>query len=221
MKDPRETIDFTFLKPNMTKTELHHFVGKALEENIKNIYIPLSYVKEIRRSIGPYINIGTTAGFPYGYIPLKQKLRGIKYAAKQGADWVDICLDITRANNIDHLSYEIASLHESSKGHNIKLKLIIETPYLNNEQIYTIARTADGFFGYIKTATGINNKVTLEHVKFLKQHLHHSKIKAAGGIKTLKQYNDFLDAGADIIGSSNGFKILEEYENTINSTSTK
>jgi deoxyribose-phosphate aldolase len=214
----RKNIDFTNVSPHATKPEIRKFCEDAIKNAVSTIYVQptlLEYANSILE--GEKIDIGTTSGFPYGNVPLFTKLYEIRYAASRGAKWIDACLDISsiRDENLDldqdYINLEIVTLNKRAKEEGMRLKLIIETPYLGKEEIRLISRIADDqHVDYIKTATGVGNKVKVEDVACIKSVLKNSKLKAAGGISTLQEAELFFENGADKIGSSNGFSILSE-----------
>ena len=73
---------------------------------------------------------------------------------------------------------------------------------------------ADSGADYIKTSTGFSKAgATIEDVSLLKENLHDKiKIKASGGIRTAQFAVDLVKAGADVLGTSSGIKIMKETE---------
>jgi len=211
----REHIDFTNISPYATEKEIVNFCHKAADYRVKTVYVPPIFLHTASRDFRACFEIGTTAGFPYGNVPFAVKEKGIDYAWKNGAKWIDVVADISliKSNNWFAVEKEIQALVECvERKMNLSLKLIIETPYLSDEEIKYVVEIADSNDVYcIKTATGVGNKVKLKHVELIKPLLKRSKLKVAGGITTLEDTLTFFNRGADIIGSSKGFEILEEF----------
>lgn len=208
----RQHIDFTNVKPHASLQEIEGFCKKAVENKVKTIYVQPHFLKAAVL-LARGVEVGTTAGFPFGNIPLELKLAGMRYAAENGASWVDVCLNdsLVRSGDFDGVEAEIRGLSRQAKASNIGLKIIIETPYLSKEEIYRVVHLVDLYdVDFLKTCTGVGTKVTGEHVKLIMQVLKKSKLKVSGGVSSLRETQRFFELGADVVGSSKGFEILEE-----------
>lgn len=209
----RQHIDFTNVNPFASKEEIDKFCKNAIKYKVKTVYVQPSLLEYVYKKLKNKIDIGTTGGFPFGNIPLSIKLKEIEYAAYNGARWIDICLNLSNVKSKDwnNVRNEIYELKNKSIRKDIGLKLIIETPFLTNREIKKIVQISEkSGIEFIKTASGVRNKVLRDHVRLIKPMLKSSKIKAAGGISTLREANEFFRYGASIIGSSKGFDILRE-----------
>jgi len=209
----REKIDFTNVSPISSLKEIEKLCEKAIKYSVKTIYVQPVFLSYTKNKLKDKIAIGTTGGFPFGNIPVQIKLNEIEYAARNGARWIDICLNISnvKSNNWDNVKQEICELKKKSSQESIGLKIIIEVPFLTPTEIEKIVKIAEETkIEFLKTASGIRNKVTLEQLKFIKPLLKFCKIKVSGGISTLEEANKFFENRADIIGSSKGFDILKE-----------
>ncbi len=209
----REKIDFTNVSPTSSLKEIEELCEKAIKYSIKTIYVQPVFLSYAKNKLNGEIDIGTTGGFPFGNIPVQIKFKEIEYAARNGAKWIDICLNISniRSNNWDNVKEEIYELKKKSSQESIGLKIIIEVPFLtSNETIRVIEIAEEAKIEFIKTASGVGNKVTLDQLKFIKPFLKSCKLKVAGGISTFNEAKRFFENGADIIGSSKGFDILKE-----------
>jgi len=210
----RENIDYTNVKPNVSQQEMESFCKIALRNHVKTIYVPPVFVDLAFSMVGKDgIEVGTTAGFPYGNVPVELKELGIRYAAEHKARWVDVCLNVSlvRSNRFDEVKDELLRLVAAACDYEIGLKTIIEAPYLGIDELVETTKLVDSCgVDYLKTATGVGTKVSERGVEVIKLLLKRSKLKVAGGISTLSEAERFFDLGADKIGSSNGFQILEE-----------
>ena len=124
---------------------------------------------------------------------------------------INIC-DI-KNKEFDKVEEEIRVLKECC-GEKI-LKVIIETCYLTEEEkIKMCQAVTNGGADYIKTSTGFGTEgATMEDVRLMKEHIGpHIKIKAAGGIKSVKDMEDFLEAGCERLGTSSGIALLHGKE---------
>jgi deoxyribose-phosphate aldolase len=180
---------------------------------VATIYVPLVFVRLACSLVGKYgIEVGTTAGYPYGNTPTAIKLQEIEYAIQKGAKWVDVGLNLSFVKSVQWLKIENEVLEIVNNTNNrTGLKLIIEAPYLTDRETIDLVEIIDKHgVEFVKSSTGVGTKIALRHVELIKKTLKNAKIKAAGGISSLKQAMEFFDLGADVIESSHGFRILEE-----------
>ena len=153
--------------------------------------------------------------FPNGYASTEAKIFEAKDAIKNGANDLDIVSNIGRIKmrDYDYLSKEVNSLREITKSH--ILKFIIETSFLNKEDILYITKIlAENGVDYVKTSTGFSKSgAKLDDVKFIKENFDGKiKIKASGGISDYKTAVEFIEAGTDVIGTSHGLEIINYKE---------
>ena len=213
-------IDFTNVNPASSFEEIGELCIKANEYSVKTIYVQPIFLSYVKSKLKKDIDIGTTGGFPFGNIPLQIKLNEIEYAAKNRAKWIDICINLSnvKSKKWNKVREEIFELRKKSMQESIGLKIILEIPFLtNNEIVKLVSISEEEKIEFLKTASGVRNKITLDQLKFIKPLLKYCKIKVAGGISTLKDANEFFENGANVIGSSKGFEILEESLNGRNS----
>ena len=156
------------------------------------------------------MDICTVVGFPLGYSVTEAKLAEVKQALLDGADEIDMVVNITDVKNHDYdaVETEIRALREAT-GSKI-LKVIIETCYLTEEEKIRLCEivTRAGA-DYIKTSTGFGTAgATLEDIRLFKEHIGPGvKMKAAGGIRTREAMEAYLAEGCDRIGSSSAANI--------------
>jgi deoxyribose-phosphate aldolase len=208
----KENIDFTNIKPYLSYKDIDAFCELALLHQVKTIYVPPIFVTHVNIKVNKKgIDVGTVAGFPYGNIPIELKEQGIILAARAGAAWVDVCLDLSsvKSHRYDAVKAEIIQLTNTAHRRKVRIKIIVESPFLTKDELIYTVKLVDGLADYLKTASGVGNKITKKDVKIIKQFLRHSKLKVAGGIATIEQINEFFNLGADKIGTSKGFEILE------------
>jgi deoxyribose-phosphate aldolase len=203
-------VDHTLLKATASWPEIEELCNEAIEYRTASVCVPPCYVKRIRKAF-PNIKICTVVGFPLGYDSTSAKLAETKKAIEDGADEIDMVINITDAKNgsFDAVRAEIAAL-KSVAGSNI-LKVIIETCYLTEaEKIEICNAVTNAGADYIKTSTGFGTAgATLEDVSLFKQHIGPNvKIKAAGGIRTREDMVTFIEAGCSRLGTSSAVKIL-------------
>lgn len=208
-------IDHTMLKPTADWDSIEKLCREAVLHKTASICIPSCYVKKVKETFQDKVNICTVVGFPLGYCNTAAKLAETKQAIADGASEIDMVINICDVKNkeFDKVEEEIRVLKECC-GEKI-LKVIIETCYLTEEEkIKMCQAVTNGGADYIKTSTGFGTEgATMEDVRLMKEHIGpHIKIKAAGGIKSVKDMEDFLEAGCERLGTSSGIALLQGKE---------
>lgn len=198
-------IDHTLLKAFCSWEEIKKLCDEAVAYKTASVCIPSCYIKRIREEYGPDFTICTVVGFPLGYCNTASKLAETKQALLDGADEIDMVINITDVKNGDYdkVEKEIALLKEAC-GKKV-LKVIIETCYLTKEEKIAMCKAVtNAGADYIKTSTGFGSAgATMEDVLLMKENIGPDvKIKAAGGIRTKEAMEQFLEAGCDRIGCS-------------------
>lgn len=132
-------------------------------------------------------------------------------AIKDGASEIDMVINIGDMKNGDYdkVLEEVRALRQATQGS--ILKVIIETCYLTEEEKIKMCEiVTEAQADYIKTSTGFGTGgATMEDVLLFKKHIGPQvKIKAAGGVKTREDLENFLNAGCDRIGTSSAVKLL-------------
>ena len=164
-----------------------------------SVCVPSSFVKKIRQEF-PHLTICTVVGFPLGNCSTEAKAAETEAAIRDGA---------LKEGNLSYVTHEIAALKKAAGSH--ILKVIVETCYLTEEEKIAACRAVtEGGSDYIKTSTGFGSAgAALEDVKLFKKYVGENvKIKAAGGIHSRKEMEDFLNAGASRIGASGAILAL-------------
>lgn len=212
MKELNHYIDHTLLKPTATADDIVKLCNEAKEYDFYAVCVNSCYVflaaKELKKS---KVKVAATVGFPLGASSKKTKVREAKKAVKDGADEIDMVLNIgfLKEGLLKSVREEISAVKEAIGRRT--LKVIIETCYLTDSEkklACEIIRKANG--DYVKTSTGFGTGgATLEDVQLIKANISNKmKIKASGGIKTEEQARAFIHAGADRLGTSSGVSIL-------------
>jgi deoxyribose-phosphate aldolase len=207
-------IEHTNLKPDCTKEDIIQLCNEAIEHGFYGVCVSPYYVQLAKRTIGKKpIKLVTVAGFPLGYSTVGAKVEEAKKALISGADEIDMVMNIAafKSDDIQTVQNDIQSVVTVCHLQNKKVKVIIETAYLTDEEILRACKICiDCEVDFVKTSTGYASKgADPKIIKLMRGELPTKiKIKAAGGIKTQKQALDLIAAGADIIGTSNGIDLL-------------
>ena len=210
--DINRVIEHTLLRPDCSLNDLRQLCDEALHYNFYGICIPPYFVRDAVRLLNEQSKVITVVGFPMGYSTIPSKVEEIKRALDEGADEIDTVVNIAaiKSGNWNYVKSELDSTMRSVSLKGRIMKLIVETTLLTRaelNQLLPIAEAND--IQFIKTSTGLHGGATVEIVEYLRQNLApRTKIKASGGIKTREQVEQFLAAGADRIGTSNGVAIV-------------
>lgn len=204
-------IDHTQLKPFATWKNIEKLCQEAVEFKTASVCVPQAYIKRIKEHY-PSLNICTVVGFPLGYNSTASKVQEIKDALADGANEIDMVVNISDVKNKDYdkVTKEIKTLKEACGDH--ILKVIIETCYLDEEEKIAMCESVTkGGGDYIKTSTGFGTDgATMEDVLLFKEHIGPKvKIKAAGGVSSVEDLVAFIEAGCDRIGTSSAVKMLK------------
>lgn len=201
-------IDHTFLKPAAMHKDIIKVCEEAVQYWFAAVCIPPPFVREAKRLTAQSdVKVATVIGFPFGYSAIEAKLAEIVLAIADGADELDMVINITALKNNDwqYLANEINTVLPIIHNKKKIVKIIIESGLLTEEEIIKCC-TLYGAAGvdFLKTSTGYAEKsATVEDVLLMRKHLSSSiKIKASGGIKTYSFAKQLIGAGAERIGCS-------------------
>ena len=208
--------DHTLLLQGSTWEEIKGICDDGMKFSTASVCIPASFVKRAKEYVGDRLAICTVIGFPNGYSTTAVKVYETADAIKNGADEIDMVINIgdLKDKRYDEITAEINAIKAACDGK--ILKVIIETCLLTEEEkikMCEIVSASDA--DYIKTSTGFSTAgATKEDVAlFAKYMTNGKKIKAAGGIASLKDAEDFINLGADRLGTSRIVKIAKAESN--------
>lgn len=205
-------VDHTLLSQQARWCEIDALCAEAVEYHTASVCIPPSYIARVRESY-PTLNICTVIGFPNGYSTTECKVFETENAIKNGADEVDMVINIgwVKDGLYDLVLDEIGKI-KAAAGDKV-LKVIIEACLLTeDEKIKMCDIVGRAGADYIKTSTGFSTGgATPEDVKLMREHSPKQvKVKAAGGISTLADAEEFVSLGADRLGSSRVVRLVKE-----------
>jgi deoxyribose-phosphate aldolase len=198
-------VDHTLLKQTATWAQIKDICDEAMEYGTASICIPPSYVKQAKEYVGDRMQVCTVIGFPNGYNTTAVKTYETSEAIKEGADEIDMVINIgwVKDGRYDLVEKEIRTLKEAC-GDKI-LKVIIETCLLTDEEKIRMCQVVtDAGADFIKTSTGFSTAgATFDDIRLFAEHIGPNvKMKAAGGISTLDDADQFLKLGASRLGTS-------------------
>lgn len=211
-------LESTLLKPTMTDKEVEVLIRDAIEEQFVGVCIPSFWVKKVKRELQDQdIQVVTVIGFPFGFEDTATKVAETKEAIKNGADELDLVWSQTAFHSgMSWPKIEIAQIAKICHEEERILKVIIETAYLNSDQIREACLICqDAGADYVKTSTGYApTGAKVEDIALMRVVLPSAiGIKASGGIKTLEFAMDLIKAGADRIGTSSAKALMEAWRN--------
>ena len=209
-------VDHTLLKQQSTWEEIKVILDDGMKYNTASACIPASFVKRAKEYVKDRLAICTVIGFPNGYSTKQTKVFETRNAVENGADEIDMVINIgaLKEKNYDYVLEEIQAIKEACQGK--LLKVIIETCLLTDEEKIKMCEiVSKSNADYIKTSTGFSTGgATKEDIKLFAEHVSNGlKIKAAGGIKSLEDAEDFIKLGADRLGISRIVAIVKDMEN--------
>ena len=215
-------IDHTILKANATQSDIEKLCEEAKEYNFASVcvnpyWVPLA--SDLLKN--STVKVCTVIGFPLGATSSESKASETEIAILQGADEVDMVINVgaMKNNQTDIVEKDILSVVNSARqtgkaqNKNITVKVILETCYLTKDEIKNACLCAkNAGADFVKTSTGFGTGgATVEDVKLMKETVGSSmEVKASGGIRDYETAIKMIEAGATRLGTSSGKKILEK-----------
>ena len=207
-------IDHTILKATATRADIERLCDEAIEHNFASVCVNTCWVPLCaERLANSEVEVCCVVGFPLGAMATDPKAYEARWAVDNGADEVDIVLNVgwLLAGEDDAVRADIAAVVEAAQGRCVKV--ILETCYLNDEQIERACRlSVEAHATFVKTSTGFGTGgATVHDVALMAKAVNGAaKVKASGGIHTAEEAAAMVEAGADRIGTSSGIAIVAE-----------
>ena len=208
--------DHTQLAVTATWDDIRSLCDEGMRYGTASVCIPPCYVKRAKDYVGEKLAICTVIGFPNGYNAAEIKAKETELAIADGADEIDMVINIgaLKDKRYDDILNEIKAIKKACADH--ILKVIIETCLLTDEEMITMCRiVTEAGADFIKTSTGFSKSgATREAVSLMRAHVGQEvRVKAAGGIASLEDAEDFIRLGADRLGTSRVVKIIKAQNN--------
>ncbi len=213
-----QAVDHTDLHVDAPWASIKELCDQAIRYQTASVCIPPSYVKEAADYVQGKMKICTVIGFPNGYNTTAVKVFEIKDAIANGADEVDIVINLgwVKDKKYDAILSELTQAKKAAGEH--ILKVIIETCLLTDEEKIEMSRiVTESGADFIKTSTGFSKYgATPEDVRILLDHIGEGvQCKAAGGIRTLEDAQMYLDMGVTRLGTSSVVKAVMAAEDSL------
>lgn len=211
-KDILRKVDHTLLSQNATWAQIQQILDDGMKYGTASACIPAAYVKQAAEYVKGRLPICTVIGFPNGYSTTATKVFETKDAIANGADEIDMVINIgyLKDKRYQEIGDEIRRIHEACGGK--ILKVIIETCLLTDEEKIKMSEiVTNAGAEYIKTSTGFSTSgATFADVELLRKHVGKEvKVKAAGGISSFDDAEEFIRLGADRLGTSRLVKLMK------------
>jgi deoxyribose-phosphate aldolase len=215
LNDILAKCDHTLLRPDCTASEIRDICDQAMKYGCASVCIPPCHVAGAKRYVGNRMKVCTVIGFPNGYMTTAAKAYETVDAVKNGADEIDMVVNLSMVKDAcwGDVAADIRAVRAACPGK--VLKVIIECCLLtDDEKVKLCGIVSDCRADYIKTSTGFSKGgATREDVALLRQNSPETlKVKAAGGISSIEDAKDFINLGADRLGTSRIVKIAMAME---------
>lgn len=206
-------IDHTLLKPEATVADVISLCEQAAELGTYSVCVSPTFVVTAVANVSNGLKVATVCGFPSGKHESSVKAAEAKLSAQQGADEIDMVIDLGRAimGDWDYIQSDVAAVRAATMGK--VLKVILETAALTDEQIAEACRRCEAAGAdFVKTATGFHPSggADVRAIKVMHETVGgRLGIKASGGIKTAEFAQELIAAGATRLGLSGSRAILD------------
>jgi len=213
MKSLNNYIDHTLLKATATKEDIIKLCEEAKTYQFFSVCVNTCYATLAKEQLkNSNVKVCCVIGFPLGAMSTKAKAYEAKEALDNGADEIDMVMNIgfLKTKDFESVRKDIEAV-KSVMPNNI-LKVILETCYLDDSEIVKASELAiKGGADYIKTSTGFGTRgASFEDIKLMKSVAKNTaKIKASGGIKDAKIALEYINLGAERLGTSSGIDIIK------------
>jgi len=215
MSDLAKFIEHTVLKPDTTLADVRRVCEEALKYGFSGVCVPPLFVRDAKRALGENsrTRVVTVVGFPMGYSAIPAKSEEIKRAIDEGADDIDSVINFAalKSANWNHVKHDIDGVALATHMRGRTLKLILECGLLTPDEISKLCALAeDARVTWLKTGTGFHGfNATPDMVRSIRAAAPDSiKIKASGGIRTTKDAQALIEAGAERLGTSASLEII-------------
>ena len=213
-----KVIDHSLLRPELTEQEVIDGCTLAAKYNTASVCVKPCHVKlsaEILK--GTDVKVSTVVGFPHGSNLTSTKLAEAQAAMDQGATELDMVLNIgqLRSGKADAVREDIQAVCEAAHARSVKVKVIFENAYLNDEQKLLACKLSEAAGAdWVKTSTGFApSGATLEDLRLMRANVSEKvQVKAAGGVRTLDALLAVIDAGVTRCGATATAAIMDEFE---------
>lgn len=200
-------IDHTLLAPEATSRDIARLCEEANEMKVAAICVSPSLLPLPKGLLSDEIALACVTGFPSGAHSAATKAFEAAAAVSNGATEIDMVVNLgfVYESMWLELGEEIAAVRKVTTGQ-AKLKVIIESAALTDEQIVMTCRVAvANGADFVKTSTGFHKSggATVHAVQLMRSIVGDSiGVKASGGIRNRESALEMIKAGASRLGTS-------------------
>lgn len=212
-----KVIDHSLLRPELTEEEVIAGCQLAAKYHTATVCVKPCHVKLAAQILKDSdVKVSTVVGFPHGSNLTAIKVAEAQAAMDDGAVELDMVLNIgaLRSGQADYVRSDIQAVCEVAHARGVKVKVIFENAYLNDEQKILACKLSEAAGAdWIKTSTGFApSGATLEDLRLMRANVSEKvQIKAAGGVRTLDALLAVIDAGCTRCGATATAAILDEF----------
>jgi deoxyribose-phosphate aldolase len=207
-------IDHTLLKANATEAEIVKLAEEAKEYKFASVCVNPTWVKKAAEILNDVegVEVCTVIGFPLGASTSEVKAFETKNAIENGATEVDMVINIgaLKDKQYDLVEKDIKAVVDAAKGKALT-KVIIETCLLTDEEKEMACKlSVNAGADFVKTSTGFSTGgATVEDIALMRKTVGPDLgVKASGGVRSLEDAQNMIEAGATRIGASSGVAIV-------------
>ncbi len=211
-------IDHTLLAPDATKKDILNLCKEAKDNGFAMVAInsvQVALCKDYLRDTP--VHVGAAISFPLGQTSIPVKAFETQDAINEGADEIDYVINISevKAHNYQYIQNEMEQIVEICRSHGVVSKVIFENCYLEDQEIVELMKIANMVKpDFVKTSTGFGTSgATVHDIQLMKSNITGGvKIKAASGIWNWAICKEMIQAGAERIGTTHSFDIIESWK---------
>ena len=214
--DLARMIDHTLLKPDASRAEIVKLCDEARANSFATVCVNPAWVPLCADLLrGSPVKVCTVVGFPLGATLPEVKAFETERAIAGGASEIDMVQNIGALKSRDYklVAEDVAAVVRAAHARQASVKVIIEAALLTDEEkVESCAIAQAAGADYVKTSTGFaSGGATAADVALMRQVVGPGiGVKAAGGIRSGKDAQAMIAAGATRLGASAGIKIIKE-----------
>lgn len=213
-----KVIDHSLLRPELTEEDVIEGCKIAAKYHTATVCVkPCHVTLAVEALKGTDVKVSTVVGFPHGSNLTAIKVAEAQAAMDQGAVELDMVLNIgqLRSGKTEYVQADIQAVCEAAHARDVKVKVIFENAYLNDEQKILACKLSESAGAdWVKTSTGFApSGATLEDLCLMRANVSDKvQVKAAGGVRSLDALLAVIDAGCTRSGATATAAILDEFE---------
>ncbi len=212
-KDLPPYIDHTLLRPDVCRSMIEKLCEEAIQYHFCAVCVNPYWVPLCARKLrGTGVKVCTVVGFPLGACESRTKAFEARNAIENGADEVDMVINIgaLKSRDLKTVEEDLLAVKRACRSTTVT-KAIIETCLLSDEEKIIAAELVKKTgYDFVKTSTGFSTGGATAHDVALLRRTVGPKmgVKASGGIRTFEDARLMILSGATRLGTSASVKIV-------------